>query len=288
MASKGLHGLTSLGRPLDPGYRTNRAVLVLVPFLAVTGGAIGWASGAGVTGALAQAVVWAGVAFGSWALARELAPDDQAAAFVAMAVASALLVTVPDPSLWLLFAALFLARLVSRTVGPPARLHDSLLVATVALAASIVTGAWSPAAAAALAFAADARLEPRGPRLHGPLAVIVSIAALWIAWTSTDTTSAAPTLPDSDPEASVLMRGAATLASGLVLLRILSMPRIHSRTDVGDAPLSVTRVRTSLAAVLLMAAPSLVDLGPTLVDASAVWATLAGVGLGAVLPRRPL
>ncbi|MFW6084190.1 MAG: hypothetical protein ACODAA_03160, partial [Gemmatimonadota bacterium] len=69
--------LTSIGRSIDPSYPTNRAVLLLLPVAATVAGILAASRGAGLREMLLQAGGGALAAFGAWAVAREIAPDDE-------------------------------------------------------------------------------------------------------------------------------------------------------------------------------------------------------------------
>ena len=71
-----IYSVTSIGRPLDRSFATNRAVSLLMPVGAVA--AVGLALFQGETGfsLLGAAVTGAVLLFGAWALARELAPTN--------------------------------------------------------------------------------------------------------------------------------------------------------------------------------------------------------------------
>ncbi len=171
-----LYRVTSIGRPLDPSYRTNLAVLVLMPVAALVAAVAAAIRGDGLGAIAAQALVGPTAAFGAWALARELAPDDNPAAFVSMALAFAASLTVASPSLLLLFATLGMVRIVNRTVGPPARLTDSLVVLGLILATAWITRSPVLPVVGAVAFALDASLED-GTRRQLAFAVLALVGA---------------------------------------------------------------------------------------------------------------
>ena len=81
MTPSGWYRYSALPRPFELSQPGNRAVLVATAVSAVAG--FGWAlaSGQALQAALASAVVFPLAVFGSWSLARELLPDDSAAAF---------------------------------------------------------------------------------------------------------------------------------------------------------------------------------------------------------------
>jgi len=119
---------SGLARPVEPRYRTNRAVsiisgavLILGTFYLLLSGE-GWWSSLITAGHLAIAI------FLTWALARELDPDYPLSAFIGLP-----LILIPFwldqlPQLIPLVALLMILRTVSRITGQPARWPDSLLL----------------------------------------------------------------------------------------------------------------------------------------------------------------
>jgi hypothetical protein len=123
-----LRDISALGRPIDPAYPTNRAILALSAVVMVVGALVqffgggewlesaAWGAGAGLT------------VFLAWALGRELDPDHELSAFVGAALVLPGLLFFDLPSflvvLWLLMAL----RTVNRTGGQPAKLLDTLAV----------------------------------------------------------------------------------------------------------------------------------------------------------------
>ena len=169
-----IYRITSIGRPVDPAFPTNRAVLWLLPVAALVAGLAAYLGGAAAGASVSAALRGSAVLFGAWALGRELAPDDNPAAFVAVALAFGLFLVLPPPDLLLLFTTLLLVRIVNRSVGPPAKLTDAVAV-TGMVALALHGGAHAAfAAVAALAFVLDALL-PAPRRLH-----LAFATACWI------------------------------------------------------------------------------------------------------------
>jgi hypothetical protein len=266
-----LYRVTSIGRPLEPSYRTNLAVLLLMPLAAVIAAAVAAVGGSGVAAIVGRAVGGGAVVFGAWALARELAPDDNPAAFISMALGYVTFLVVAAPSLLLLFTALLLARVVNRTVGPPARLTDSLLVLGLTLWA-----AWSIRSpvlpvVASVAFALDAFLE-NGNRRQLLFAGLALIGALVMALQFGSASEGR--------EVSLVAGVLVALVSVGFGIAIARTRRVRSVADVTGNQLSVARVRAGMFVGILVAAQALV-LGADGVEASAlIWATLAGVAVG--------
>ena len=259
---------TALGRPLDPSWPTNRAILVLIPL----GAAMGWAwnvLGPGARSTWSGILVGAGAVLGGWALGRELDPDRQGAAFVALAWAFAAGLTVPSSSLLLLFGALLLIRVVNRTVGPPATVLDAAVV--LGLVAAVVGASGNPGfgVVGAVAFAADVALG--GPRRHGVVAVVAAAIAVWgltdpgfgggLDW-------AVPSVRVGLPVAAITVG---------VLVAMVGTREVLAVTDRGGAPLDPRRVRWGMGVALLWALATLERGDPGVRDGAMVWAVLAAI-----------
>ncbi|MFW6039879.1 MAG: hypothetical protein ACOC9N_02245, partial [Gemmatimonadota bacterium] len=263
-ANRRVYEVTSIGRPLDPAYPTNRAVLVLLPVAAMLAGGLAAVGDAGLAGVLWRAGGGALAAFGSWALAREIAPDDEIrGAFGAMALGF-IAYLVFEAALVPVFAALFFARMVARTTGLAATGLDSLVVATIALFTAWRMGSPWPAAAGAAAFVLDAVLAPRLARqwlfagLCAGGAVALTSAGL------------APHLVPVRPDLGA--RTAATIIVVGTIARIVATRDMSARGDATDEPLSATRVRAAQAVALLTALATAAS-GSAGIEAGAlVWA----------------
>ncbi|MGD2152794.1 MAG: hypothetical protein PVG79_05960 [Gemmatimonadales bacterium] len=271
MARHRIHTFTSIGRPLDPAYPTNMAVLIVAPLAGIVAGALAGFRGAGIADAAVAGLVGIAVAFGSWALARELAPDDEAAAFVSMVFAYTTFLLFGTPSLLLLFCCLFLVRVVNRTVGLPARVSDSIFVAAFTVGTMCATRSPLLGAVAALAFALDATLREPLRRQWTFAALCLAGAGLWVAafgtgWPARTAPAGSQMLPIG-------------IASVVFLLSYRRTRHVQSAGDATGAVLSSARVRAGMLIGLLVPSQALAigTTGPEL--GSAVWATLAGVGI---------
>lgn len=174
----GMYRFTSIARPIDPAYLTNRALLVVLPLLMLVSAGLASLYDIG-SGPMSAALNAALVAFAAWALTRELAPDYNAAAFVALALAWIANVTLGTNLVLLVFVALLLARLVNRSTGPQWRLLDTLGVLGFCLWAAVSLQQPLLLIVAAGAFALDATLK--GPLRRHYFAAAVCIAAFtWL------------------------------------------------------------------------------------------------------------
>ncbi len=267
-----LSGITALGRPLDPAWPTNLAVLWLLPLLALLGAGLAWRDGLD-----AMLIVFAGfrtalLGFGAWAVARELAPDDQLGAFFAMGIALTTLINVPLPGFGLLFLALFLARVMNRTTGLTIKPTDAAAVLGFAGLTSWLQHSPAPLAVTALAFAWSAWL-PGGPRWQlwpAGLALLAAVAAA-LAW--------GPGIGSGAPLSrhGILLPG--LFAAGFLITLFLTR-ELTSVGDLDGKPLDQRRVRAGMWIVLLLAGVSLAHGSPLAAKSVALWSVLGGVALG--------
>ena len=159
-----VHKYSAIARPLEPEYRSNLAVMILLSVIALAIGGLAALNGADALGALAAGGEAALVGFLTWALGREADPDRLSGAFIALALAilalAAGMASGLSPAVWTLAFALMAARTVNRTVGPEAKLTDLVLVLVLAGMAIWRDGYAAIGLVAAIAFALDAAFDP--------------------------------------------------------------------------------------------------------------------------------
>ncbi|MEX2467210.1 MAG: hypothetical protein WD995_09880, partial [Gemmatimonadota bacterium] len=272
-----IHRFTSLGRPLDPSWPSNLAVLLLMPLAALAVGFFGSGTpGLGGTPRAWAAALGAGVVLGAWALGRELAPDDQRAAFVAMAFALAALLAVPGTSLLLLFTTLVMVRLVNRSVGLPARSLDGLALLLLTGWSMVATGSPGVGLVGTAAFVVDAAL-PGGLRRQWWFAAM-SLALVGVL-TGMGLASFEPSLVVTMPFLFAAIGVGAVFADVLIRTR-----GVRATGDATDAPLSVRRVQWGMAIALAMAAQGLALGGSRPGTTALLWTCIAGVAVSGVAP----
>jgi hypothetical protein len=265
--------ITAIARPLDMAWPTNRAVAWLLPVLAALGGFMAWRDGLGGSDIAFAAFRTALLGFGAWAVARELAPDDQPAAFFAMAIALTTLLNVPSPGFALLFLALFLARVVNRSTGLDLKSFD---VAAVLLLGAYTS--WShaspvPLAVTAVAFAWSGAL-PNGVRgLLWPAAGIAAAGAVLGG------VFLGPGIGSGAPLSRHGLVVPAVFAAGF-LVAILATRRVAAVGDHDGVALLPGRVRAGMWVVLLLVAGNLAHGSPLAAKGVALWSVLGGVALG--------
>ena len=212
-------------RPLDPALATNRAVLILTPLAALLGALFHWKDGAGV--ALEHAVWFALIAFGSWALARELDPDDNPAAFVSLATGVLVALSIESPGILIVFVTLGLVRIVNRTSGLAARKSDSIILMVLSI----------------LAFILDGSL--REPLRHQWLFGLVCIGAVVVYMVDHDVG------PDQLRAPDTLLEWLGLMSLLVFALNTLLTRKVHARADSNRRRLDVNRVRGGMAVGLV-------------------------------------
>jgi hypothetical protein len=227
--------------------------------------------GAGLGAAVLSGLRFGAAAFVSWALGRELLPDDQAAAFVAMALGLPACLLVPDFGLAVGFATMALARVVNRSTGLAARVGDSVMVTALIVWALYATESPWLGAVGALAFLLDATL--RRPLRRQWLFALVCLAAL-VAYVV------------NKGVASLVISAPVTVVDWLALpalvvlaLQALRMREVSSGGDIGAEQLDLNRVRGGMA---IGALAMLQELGNPQ-DSVLLIATIGGIALTVVI-----
>lgn len=240
-AASRIYRYTSVARPLDPAWPTNRAVIWLLPVALAVG--VAWTlltrQDAGLVVMAASGLRFGAAAFVAWALGRELLPDDQAAAFVAMALGLVACLFVAQPGLAVVFATMALARIVNRSTGLAARVADSVLVAGLTVWALYATKSPWLGTVGALAFLLDATL--RRPLRRQWLFALLCMAALIAYVASHGAASLVISAPDTPVEWLALP---VLVVFGLHAVR---MGKVSSRGDIGAELLDLQRVRGGMA-----------------------------------------
>ncbi|MEX1368711.1 MAG: hypothetical protein AB1Z98_36625 [Nannocystaceae bacterium] len=272
-----VHRFSAVARPVEPKYPTNLAILVIMAVALVGLAVAALVRGAGVADAVLGGLVGALVVFTTWALARDLAPDDNPGAFVALVPAAAAVLLGANPMLMGPLTALILARVVNRSVGPPATVLDRVGAVTLVFLMARDGHGLGVGVAAVLAFGLDAMLPERQPKgwLWALLAAVA--AGLGIALGGLESALVSP-----GP-----WTYAAMATAGLFSLVIITQPPPRSPCDAPPhAPLRRDRVQGGMVVALLVLLPSLAG-GDAAVQAWIVgWAACLGVALTRPLSLR--
>jgi hypothetical protein len=268
-----IYKLTSIGRPVDPAYPTNKAVLVILPLVLFAGFGLALLKGVVVTDATLEGLRLALIAFGGWALARELAPDDQAAAFVCMFLATLGGLWADEAGILIVFATLGLVRLVNRSTGLQAKLSDSFIL--ILLAFLVVYSTESPfyALVATVAFLLDGML--RDPVRRHWIFAIFSFIGMVVYMVDHDVSLEMITAPDT------LAEWLSVLFLVLFAFMIILLPKPAALGDIGRKTLSRKRVRGGMLVALLALLQGL----NLIQDVVVIACVIAGVCLGSVFRK---
>jgi len=262
----GMYRFTSIARPIDPAYITNRALLIVLPLLMLLNAGLASIHEIG-TSPLSAAFSGALVAFAAWALTRELAPDYNGAAFIALVLAWIANIALGTTSVLLVFVALLLVRLVNRSTGPRWRVLDTLGVLGFSIWAAANTQQPLILVIAAGAFILDATLSD--PLRRHYLAAAVCVAAfIWML------------LGDVRLLASDLTAGDWVLVgvfAGGVVLTAAASPKPVSYCDTSPDRLDRVRVNAGLITGWLFAVQTLVTNGRSAWLETPIWVCLFAV-----------
>ena len=268
-----IYDYTSIGRPLDPGWPSNKAVLILMPLAALAGLVISLHKGAGFLPSLNVSLTYAAVVFGTWALARELMPDDHVSAFISMVLGFTAMLAFPQPGLLMLFATLALLRVINRSSGQAARVRDSIIVTL--LVVWTVYSSQSPwfGAVAALAFFLDGILYK--PVKRQWWFALICFGSMVVYIVDHDVKWWGIVAPNS------LLKWLAILAMLVFCLHVMLLKKMHSRGDVGHARLDLRRVKAGVAVAVLATLQGLQAMPHVIL----LVATIGGLCLGIAFRR---
>ena len=268
MANHRIYQFTSVGRPLDPAFPTNRAVLILMPMSAVLGAILSWIQSGDPWQALQQALVYALLIFLAWALAREFAPDDNPAAFISLSGGLVVALASSSPGLMTAFVTLGLVRIVNRTTGLAARRTDSIALMALSIVTIYATASPLFGGVAALAFMLDGSLrEPlRQQWLYG----LICLGASVVYMVDHGIGPTHLSVPDS------LFEWLALLFMLIFALNIILTRTVRSKADTGGRALEVNRVRAGMAIGLLAALQGIHE--PA--EVAVIVAAIAGICIG--------
>ena len=268
MAYHRIYKYTSIGRPLEPAYPSNKAVLILMPLGAVLGAIAAWMDGQSGVQLLQQAISFLLIVFGAWALARELDPDDHTAAFISMAAAVFAALVVSAPGILLVFATLGLVRIVNRSTGLVARMGDSVIVMLLALLVIYSTKSPFFGIVAALAFILDGTLKE--PLRHQWVFGLICLGGTIVYMVDHDIGITHLSAPES------LFGWLALLFLLIFALNTLLLKKVHSRGDINEKKLNLSRVRGGMAVGLLAALQGIMRPDEVVI----IVATIAGICIG--------
>ncbi|GJL96374.1 MAG: hypothetical protein DHS20C06_01910 [Hyphobacterium sp.] len=207
-------------------------------------------------------------AFLTWALGREMDPDHNATAFIAMALSVMLAALGYGFDLLTIGALLFAVRLANRTVGPQARVGDIITLVSLNLGAVLVDGAWWMPFISVIALVFDETQE------HSNLPQRLAIPALIIIGAQAFFTGDGIALSVTDS----LVRGWVVTVIVITIMvggAIWNLPDLRSVMDVQQTPCDRRRIRAGMVLILLGGLASLLGGQDSLAGNLAIWSVLA-------------
>ena len=268
MAHHRIYKYTSIGRPLEPEFPTNKAVLILMPLAALLGMVAAWLDGGQFLQILQAGVSFLLICFGSWALARELFPDDNPAAFISMVLALLAALAFDSPGILIVFATLGLVRIVNRSTGKPARKSDSVIV--MLLTFWVIYATQSPVfgAVAALAFIFDGTMKD--PLRHQWIFALICFCGMVIYMVDHDAGLGYFQAPDS------LLEWFSMAVLLVLALDLFLLKDVFSSGDINQETLDLSRVKGGMAVGLFAAFQGVANAEAVII----LVASVAGIGIG--------
>jgi hypothetical protein len=277
-----LRNISGIARPIELGYATNRWIGVVTLVVLIAGGMGRLIAGDGWLAASGWSALAALGFFLAWALARELDPDREPAAFLAAGftlptLAAAGFGWLPLPDLAALFLVLLAVRVLNRSTGLAATIPDTFGL--------LGLGLWlgyesSPVylVAAVAALLIDALLGPADRRRFILAVSAAAIGGVLIA--IGDPVYDPPPRSTLVPMLVSLPVLAALIPSALFAVTIRAAGQIHSLADATTGPLSPRRVRAGqLLALSAALGLALMHGGAGIIALLPLWAAMAATGV---------
>jgi len=125
--------ISSMGRPLDFNYKTNKAIVIITTINIIIGILLSTITQLEPTMVIIQGLSFGITFFASWAITREIDPDNPLSAFIGLIPLFLILIFLPEINIIILFWLLISLRIINRTTGLPARIVDSTILFGISL-----------------------------------------------------------------------------------------------------------------------------------------------------------
>ncbi len=265
-----MYRLSAIARLLDPSYSTNLAIVAFAFLATLASGVFQFAGGADPTQSLVRGVAIGFSVFFTWMLGRELDPDHDSSAFLAASLGLIGIWLWGLPNFVALLWSVPALRILNRTVGPPAKLLDSLFLLGLAAWLSL-GGGWIYALLTAVAFGMDSLL-PSPRRRHWLLAGLALLLAV-LTFSLSDA-------PRGIGDLSRLALLAILSISAVLILAILNTRSLVSLADQTQEPLDPARLQAARALALATALSIALWNGQVgVISLIPLWACLLGIPL---------
>ena len=258
--------ISSIGRPLDFNYKTNKAIVIITTITIIFGFVLSILKEFTIPNVILTGVSFGITFFVSWAISREIDPDNSISAFIGLIPLYIILFFWTETNIIILFWLLISLRIIKRTTGLPARIFDSGMLFVISVLLSYF---YSPifGLLSAIVFLFDAKLID-GQKFQ----VIFASLSLFVSIIFFTINNKVFVLPNFS-----MLQLLSILIIAIVFVFISYFTKdVKSKGDRNNEPLSLSRVRAAqifvLFSVLLM---SFVEIGLTAMIP--VWCVLSGV-----------
>jgi hypothetical protein len=119
--------ISSIGRPLDFNYKTNKVIAIITGLNIIIGFLLSILTQIDLTIAIIQGLSFGITFFVSWAITREIDPDNSLSAFIGLIPLFLILFFWFETNILFLFWLLISLRIINRTTGLPASIFDSAM-----------------------------------------------------------------------------------------------------------------------------------------------------------------
>jgi hypothetical protein len=262
---------SNLGRDIDPNYRTNLIIMILTPLSAVVAFLIAVIAGMGFGDAAVRAFFTAGATFAAWAFSREIDPDHDWSAFVAVGLAwiGCYIYRAPVFGAFSLVLLMYALRMTNRVIGAAPTMVDSGIILA-AIAVTAFLNNWVVAWIGVAAFLLDGLMVNKVKRhlAFAGIAALITLVRPFIL-----------PLPDMYTLSNENLI-AVVVISLAFFLTIAATRKLKSKTDSGNKSLNIPRVRAAMILTLAACIVSVLWNGDFGVQwMLPLWASMLGVAL---------
>ena len=258
--------ISSIGRPLDFKYKTNKAIAIITTVTIMFGFVLSILKEFTIPNVILLGVSFGITFFVSWAISREIDPDNSISAFIGLIPLFIILFFWIETNIVILFWLLISLRIINRTTGLPARILDSGMLFIISVLMSYF---YSPIFGflAAIVFLFDAKLidGQKFQLIFASLSLFLSI----IFFTINNQVFLLPIFS--------MLQLLSILIIAIVFAVISYFTKdVKSKGDKNNEPLSLSRIKAAQIFILFSALlMSFVEIGLTAMIP--VWCVLLGV-----------
>jgi hypothetical protein len=228
--------ISGIGRPLKVEYPTNRAIIYIVLSSFILGTLIKFFTNEAFLSSTVWALRFSVTLLLTWALARELDPDNNASAFISVVLGLATFVLFPPTSLLVLFWLVLVSRILNRITGISPQLLDVVGIVSLAIFMSW-RESWIFGVLTALVLFTNSWLDNEKKR--GTLLLIIVIVPVLVLLFNFKNDF----LMNADPSTEIIIF--LTACTVLFVPVIYKTNSLKTFTDMTSEPISVIRLRVT-------------------------------------------